>query len=153
MLVSRIVKDRPALPTMVTGMADRRGRASCCWPPRTTPGCSSLGIAVFSIGEMTAHPKYYSFVGPGGAGRPQGRLHGLRVPLRRVRVAARLEPRRVPLRAHAEAGSRLAGSVRDDAHVLADVRGAGRRGGRRPDPVRAGVHGRHARTRGARPER
>ena len=22
-----------------------------------------LGIAVFSIGEMTAHPKYYSFVG------------------------------------------------------------------------------------------
>ena len=81
---------------------------------------------------------------PRGAGRSQGRLHGLRVPLRRLRLAARLEPGRVPLHAHAEAGGRHAGGVRGHADVLADVRGAGRGRGGRPDPVRAGVHGRHA---------
>jgi len=37
-----------------------------------------LGIAVFSIGEMTAHPKYYSFVGL-VAPRTGSRVHGLRV--------------------------------------------------------------------------
>ncbi len=60
--ISRLVKAWNALPTMVTGMAigalgflllaSSRG----AW-------VMVLGIAVFSIGEMTAHPKYYSFVG------------------------------------------------------------------------------------------
>ena len=61
-LVSRIVANRKALPTMVTGMVIG-ALGFVCWPRRSTPGCSSLGIAVFSIGEMTAHPKYYSFIG------------------------------------------------------------------------------------------
>ena len=82
--------------------------------------------------------------GPGRAGRPQGRLHGLRVPVRRVRVAARVEPGRVPLRVDAEAGGRHSRGIRGDAHVLADVRRARRHRGDRPDSVRAGLHGRHA---------
>jgi len=61
-LVSRVVKERKALPVMVTGMAfgvlgfvllaSSRG----AW-------VFVLGIVVFTLGEMTAHPKYYSFVG------------------------------------------------------------------------------------------
>jgi dipeptide/tripeptide permease len=60
--VSRIVKTRPALPTMVTGMLFGAvgfvllALSQNAW-------VFILGIAVFSIGEMTAHPKYYSFVG------------------------------------------------------------------------------------------
>jgi POT family proton-dependent oligopeptide transporter len=60
--VSRIVKDRPALPTMVTGMAIGAVGFACLAASRN-PWVFILGIAVFSIGEMTAHPKYYSFVG------------------------------------------------------------------------------------------
>ena len=60
--VSRIVKNLPALPTMVTGMLFGAvgflllALSQNAW-------IFILGIAVFSIGEMTAHPKYYSFVG------------------------------------------------------------------------------------------
>ncbi len=60
--VSRIVKNLPALPTMVTGMLFGAvgfvllAMSQNAW-------IFILGIAVFSIGEMTAHPKYYSFVG------------------------------------------------------------------------------------------
>jgi dipeptide/tripeptide permease len=61
-LVSRVVKKWPPLPTMVTGMAFGAvgflllAASQNAW-------VFILGIAVFSIGEMTAHPKYYSFVG------------------------------------------------------------------------------------------
>jgi POT family proton-dependent oligopeptide transporter len=61
-LVSRIVKTKPALPTMVTGMVFGAvgflllAASQNAW-------VFVAGITVFSIGEMTAHPKYYSFVG------------------------------------------------------------------------------------------
>ncbi len=60
--VSRIVKERRALPTMVAGMAI--GAAGfACLAVSLNPWVFIAGIAVFSVGEMTAHPKYYSFVG------------------------------------------------------------------------------------------
>ena len=61
-LVSRIVKNRPALGTMVTGMAIG-ALGFVCLAASVNAWVFVLGIAVFSIGEMTAHPKYYSFVG------------------------------------------------------------------------------------------
>jgi len=61
-LVSRIVRDRPALPTMVTGMTFGAAGFLLLASSRSA-WIFILGIAVFSIGEMTAHPKYYSFVG------------------------------------------------------------------------------------------
>jgi dipeptide/tripeptide permease len=60
--VSRIVKDRAALPTMVAGMALGAVGFLCLALSRNA-WVFIAGIAVFSIGEMTAHPKYYSFVG------------------------------------------------------------------------------------------
>jgi POT family proton-dependent oligopeptide transporter len=61
-LVSRIVKTKPALPTMITGMMF--GAVGFLLLSMSQHGwIFVLGIAVFSIGEMTAHPKYYSFVG------------------------------------------------------------------------------------------
>jgi POT family proton-dependent oligopeptide transporter len=61
-VVSRIVKERRALPTMVAGMT--LGAAGfACLAISANPWIFILGIAVFSVGEMTAHPKYYSFVG------------------------------------------------------------------------------------------
>jgi dipeptide/tripeptide permease len=60
--VSRIVAARAALPTMVTGMLV--GAAGfLLLASSANPWVLVLGIAVFSIGEMTAHPKYYSFIG------------------------------------------------------------------------------------------
>lgn len=61
-LVSRAVKDWKPLPTMVTGMAIGAGGFLLLAASRN-PWVFVLGIAVFSLGEMTAHPKYYSFVG------------------------------------------------------------------------------------------
>lgn len=61
-LVSRIVKNTPALPTMVTGMLIG-SLGFVLLASSRNPWVFILGIAVFSIGEMTAHPKYYSFVG------------------------------------------------------------------------------------------
>ncbi len=61
-LVSRIVKDKPALPTMVTGMLIG-GVGFLLLASSHNAWIFVLGIAVFSLGEMTAHPKYYSFVG------------------------------------------------------------------------------------------
>jgi hypothetical protein len=61
-IVSRIVRDRPALATMVTGMAIG-ALGFLCLSSSTDPWIFIGGIALFSIGEMTAHPKYYSFVG------------------------------------------------------------------------------------------
>jgi POT family proton-dependent oligopeptide transporter len=60
--VSRTVKDRPALPVIVTGMALGALGFACLAVSRNA-WVLVAGIAVFSIGEMTAHPKYYSFVG------------------------------------------------------------------------------------------
>jgi proton-dependent oligopeptide transporter, POT family len=60
--VSRIVRTRPALPTMVTGMCIG-ALGFVCLAMSMNAWVFVLGIAVFSIGEMTAHPKYYSFVG------------------------------------------------------------------------------------------
>lgn len=61
-LISRIVKNRPALGTMVTGMGIG-ALGFLCLAASQNAWIFVLGIAVFSIGEMTAHPKYYSFVG------------------------------------------------------------------------------------------
>jgi dipeptide/tripeptide permease len=61
-IISRIVKNRPALATMVTGMAIGALGFLCLAASRNA-WVFVMGIAVFSIGEMTAHPKYYSYVG------------------------------------------------------------------------------------------
>ena len=61
-LVSRIVSKTPALPTMVTGMAFGAAGFLLLALSRS-PWVFILGIVIFSIGEMTAHPKYYSFIG------------------------------------------------------------------------------------------
>jgi dipeptide/tripeptide permease len=61
-LVSRIVKNVKALPTMVAGIALGAAGFLCLALSRNV-WVFILGIAVFSIGEMTAHPKYYSYVG------------------------------------------------------------------------------------------
>ncbi len=61
-LVSRIVKTEPALPTMVTGMAFGAVGFGLLALSRS-PWVLIAGLVVFSIGEMTAHPKYYSFIG------------------------------------------------------------------------------------------
>jgi dipeptide/tripeptide permease len=60
--VSRIVKNRPALPTMITGMIIG-GSGFVILALWHSAWMFVAGIAVFAIGEMTAHPKYYSFVG------------------------------------------------------------------------------------------
>jgi len=61
-LVSRAVKDWKALPTMVTGMAIGAAGFLLLASSRSA-WVLVAGVAVFSLGEMTAHPKYYSFVG------------------------------------------------------------------------------------------
>jgi len=61
-LVSRLVKNIKPLPTMVIGIAIGvlgfvfLSLATSVW-------VFIAGLAVFSIGEMTAHPKYYSYIG------------------------------------------------------------------------------------------
>jgi dipeptide/tripeptide permease len=61
-LVSRLVAKRKALPTMVTGMLIG-GAGFVLLASSFSPWVFIAGIAVFSIGEMTTHPKYYSFIG------------------------------------------------------------------------------------------
>ena len=61
-LVSRTVKNWKPLPTMVTGMAIG-ALGFLLLAASQDPWVFIAGIAVFSIGEMTAHPKYYSFIG------------------------------------------------------------------------------------------
>lgn len=60
--VSRLVKDRPALPTMIFGMSLGAAGWFLLGLSRS-PLPFIAGLVVFSIGEMTAHPKYLSFVG------------------------------------------------------------------------------------------
>ena len=62
LLVSRICKNLKPLPVMAAGIII--GSAGFVILAYThTPWMFVLGIAVFSVGEMTAHPKYYSYVG------------------------------------------------------------------------------------------
>ncbi|MDW7759103.1 MAG: MFS transporter [Acidobacteriota bacterium] len=61
-VVSRIVAARKALPTMMVGMM-LGGAGFILLALSKSAWIYILGIAVFSIGEMTAHPKYYSFIG------------------------------------------------------------------------------------------
>jgi POT family proton-dependent oligopeptide transporter len=61
-VVSNIVKNTKALPTMITGIAmGTIGMAILAID--TSIWVFILGIFIFSIGEMTAHPKYISYVG------------------------------------------------------------------------------------------
>ena len=61
-LISRLFKNVKALPTMITGMGIGV-LGFVCLAFSHSIWIFILGIAVFSIGEMTAHPKYYSYVG------------------------------------------------------------------------------------------
>jgi dipeptide/tripeptide permease len=61
-LVSRLVKNVRPLPTMVAGIVIGT-LGFLCLAASTNVWVFILGISVFSIGEMTAHPKYYSYVG------------------------------------------------------------------------------------------
>ncbi|WP_306591673.1 MFS transporter [Geothrix sp. 21YS21S-4] len=61
-LVSRIVRKARPLPTMVAGIVIGT-IGFLCLAASTHVWVFILGISVFSIGEMTAHPKYYSYVG------------------------------------------------------------------------------------------
>ena len=60
--ISRLFKNVKALPTMITGMGIGV-LGFVCLAFSQNIWVFVLGIAVFSIGEMTAHPKYYSYVG------------------------------------------------------------------------------------------
>ena len=60
--VSKLVATRKALPTMVTGMLIG-AMGFVLLAVSHNPWIFIAGIAVFSLGEMTAHPKYYSFIG------------------------------------------------------------------------------------------
>lgn len=62
MIVSNIVKKFKALPTMITGIAmGTLGMAILAI--NTNIWVFVIGITIFSIGEMTAHPKFISYVG------------------------------------------------------------------------------------------
>ena len=61
-LVSRVVKNIRPLPTMVSGIIIGT-LGFLCLAASTNVWVFILGLSVFSIGEMTAHPKYYSYVG------------------------------------------------------------------------------------------
>ncbi|MCX8010728.1 MAG: MFS transporter, partial [Ignavibacteria bacterium] len=62
MVVSNIVKNFKALPTMISGIAlGTIGMAILAI--NTNIWVFVLGITIFSIGEMTAHPKFISYVG------------------------------------------------------------------------------------------
>lgn len=62
MIVSNIVKNKKALPTMITGISlGTIGMAILAIS--TNIWVFIAGIIMFSIGEMTAHPKFISYVG------------------------------------------------------------------------------------------
>lgn len=62
LLVSKIVKNTKALPTMITGII--MGTIGVAILAISThPFVFIAGIIIFSIGEMTAHPKFISYVG------------------------------------------------------------------------------------------
>lgn len=60
--VSRLVRNWKAIPTMCTGMLI--GSLSFLFFAFSrSPWIFILGLFTFAIGEMTAHPKYYSYIG------------------------------------------------------------------------------------------
>ncbi|MBI5476720.1 MAG: MFS transporter [Ignavibacteriales bacterium] len=61
-LVSKIVKNTKPLATMVAGIFIGT-LGFVCLAFASNVWIFIAGIAVFSIGEMTAHPKYYSYIG------------------------------------------------------------------------------------------
>lgn len=62
LLISRIVKNTKALPTMIIGIAmGTIGMAILA--VNTSIWIFIAGITIFSIGEMTAHPKFISYIG------------------------------------------------------------------------------------------
>jgi len=61
-VVSHVVKNIKALRTMIAGMLIG-SLGFLCLAFATNAWIFILGISVFSIGEMTAHPKYYSYIG------------------------------------------------------------------------------------------
>jgi len=62
LFVSNIVKNKKALPTMITGIA--MGTVGVAILAISThPFVFIAGMIIFSIGEMTAHPKFISYVG------------------------------------------------------------------------------------------
>jgi MFS family permease len=62
LLISSIVKNKKALPTMISGIAI--GTAGMAILAISTNIWVFLaGMMMFSIGEMTAHPKFYSYIG------------------------------------------------------------------------------------------
>ncbi len=141
--VSRIVKNRPALGTMVTGMAIGALGFLCLAASTQRVGVRARDRGVLDRRDDRA-PEVLQLRRAGGAGRPQGRLHGVRVPVRRLRLAARREPRVVPLREVHDTGDRHAGGRRARAAVLAGLRGP-RRGRRAAaDCLRQAVRAGHA---------
>jgi len=62
LLISRVIKNLKALPVMAAGILIGSGGFVILALTRNA-WMFILGIAVFSLGEMTAHPKYYSYVG------------------------------------------------------------------------------------------
>ncbi|MCP4223811.1 MAG: MFS transporter, partial [Actinomycetia bacterium] len=61
-VVSKLVARRAALPTMVTGIA--MGTVGMAMLAVSTHAWVFLaGIIIFSIGEMTTHPKFISYIG------------------------------------------------------------------------------------------
>ena len=61
-LVSNIVKNTKALPTMITGIA--MGTVGMAILAISTHAWVFIaGLIIFSLGEMTAHPKYISYIG------------------------------------------------------------------------------------------
>jgi POT family proton-dependent oligopeptide transporter len=61
-LISRIVKNLRAFPVMAVGIIIGAG-GFVVLALTHNAWLFIIGIAVFSLGEMTAHPKYYSYVG------------------------------------------------------------------------------------------
>ena len=61
-VISRMVAKTRPLPTMVAGIF-LGSLGFVCLAFSSTVWLFVLGIAVFSVGEMTAHPKYYSYIG------------------------------------------------------------------------------------------
>lgn len=62
LFVSRIVQKAPALPTMIVGIGfGTLGMAILSFSD--SPWLFLIGIMTFTLGEMTAHPKYNSYIG------------------------------------------------------------------------------------------
>ncbi|MCK9304239.1 MAG: MFS transporter [Bacteroidales bacterium] len=62
LFVSSIVKKWPALPTMITGIAFGTAGMGIL-SLSTSPWIFITGIIIFTLGEMTTHPKFLSYIG------------------------------------------------------------------------------------------